>query len=298
MILRYCFVKLAHAILVASIYRNIENMRTYLLILLLLPNLVFAVTIPTQYKLPTSVVFTYTPIMINQSCKLINKHLSKLNKPHYFTLNINYPYLNCKDNLILSKTFNRTIHKAVNHEIKDFKNNLQSPKALRQHHIPGMPLNTRSNTFYINYQVLFYNKNIISLRFSNNTYYFLSAHPNSYFTTINYNAAQNKVISWKKLFSNSKDLKVIAQYSRDQLAKILIGNKAKQGLKTNAITLEMIRFGTKAKLENFKVWNIVTEGILMNFQPYQVAAYVQGPQFVLLPWSLLPDNNNYLHNVS
>ncbi len=47
---------------------------------------------------------------------------------------------------------------------------------------------------------------------------------------------------------------------------------------------EWIATGAGPKAENFDSWNITKTGILINFDPYQVAAYAAGPQDVLIPY--------------
>ena len=50
---------------------------------------------------------------------------------------------------------------------------------------------------------------------------------------------------------------------------------------------EQIKDGAGALAKNFKSWNVTRKGILINFDPYQVAAYAAGPQEVLIPYGKL-----------
>ena len=45
--------------------------------------------------------------------------------------------------------------------------------------------------------------------------------------------------------------------------------------------------GADPILENYRNWNITADGLLISFDPYQVAAYAAGPQTVLVPYGEL-----------
>jgi hypothetical protein len=41
--------------------------------------------------------------------------------------------------------------------------------------------------------------------------------------------------------------------------------------------------------ENYAVWNLSAEGLVITFNEYQVAAYAVGPQVVVIPFTALKD---------
>jgi hypothetical protein len=45
--------------------------------------------------------------------------------------------------------------------------------------------------------------------------------------------------------------------------------------------------GAGPDLANYKTWNITPSGLVVTFDPYQVAAYAAGPQEVLIPYDAL-----------
>jgi hypothetical protein len=45
--------------------------------------------------------------------------------------------------------------------------------------------------------------------------------------------------------------------------------------------------GAEPRAENYQVWNITPQGLLVTFDEYQVASYAQGPQSVILPYQTL-----------
>ena len=52
---------------------------------------------------------------------------------------------------------------------------------------------------------------------------------------------------------------------------------------------DMIQSGASARADNYKAWAITKKGLWITFDPYQVAAYAAGPQYVLVPYSALKD---------
>ena len=51
----------------------------------------------------------------------------------------------------------------------------------------------------------------------------------------------------------------------------------------------MFSDGAKPTPENYAVWNISAEGLVITFNEYQVAAYAAGPQEVVIPFAALKD---------
>ena len=72
----------------------------------------------------------------------------------------------------------------------------------------------------------------------------------------------------------SNYLQIFSDYSQKHLTRRL-SNTA------------MIVAGTSPFPENFRNWNLKSRGILITFDEYQVAPYVDGPQTILIPYSVL-----------
>jgi len=47
--------------------------------------------------------------------------------------------------------------------------------------------------------------------------------------------------------------------------------------------------GTEPTADNYAAWTITRKGLYVTFDPYQVAAYAAGPQYILVPYSVLKD---------
>jgi len=100
---------------------------------------------------------------------------------------------------------------------------------------------------------------------------------------LNYDVKSGKKLALADLFKDkSKYLGVIAAYCQKDLKE-----RAK---KPDAMVLpEMIESGAGPKADNYRAWNITKKGLWITFDPYQVAAYVAGTQYVLVPYSVLKD---------
>ncbi len=111
------------------------------------------------------------------------------------------------------------------------------------------------------------------------------AHPNSYSKNLTFDVKTGKKIKLAELFKpNSNYLKKISDISVESLRKQL--KKIGEGQDPDE---EMLRSGTEPSNENYSEWNITKKGLLINFDPYQVAAYAYGPQRVLIPFNSLKD---------
>jgi len=62
-------------------------------------------------------------------------------------------------------------------------------------------------------------------------------------------------------------------------------------------SLDMIKYGTEAKLENFEHFNFKDDGVEFIFPPYQVASWADGEIKITIPFKELKDiiNNKYLN---
>jgi hypothetical protein len=102
-----------------------------------------------------------------------------------------------------------------------------------------------------------------------------AAHPYHVTISYNFNLETGREIALNDLFlPAASPLPVIADYSKKELAKRDIG-------------FEMFAAGADPKPENYTVWNISADGLVIFFNEYQVAPYVAGPQTVVIPFAEL-----------
>lgn len=205
--------------------------------------------------------------------RFVNKVSAETNKPKMFEIKTEYPELSGVD-AATAANFNRLVKNLVTRETGEFRKNMMAQTAEDIKFAKERGVN---NYLEINYIVEFADDRLISISFMNSTYEG-GAHPNSHSQTINFDLQTGREIKLSDLFKpNSNYLKAISDYSIKALKK-------KTGEMSDD---EWIATGAGAKAENFDSWNIKRTGILINFDPYQVAAYAAGPQDVFIPFEIL-----------
>lgn len=135
------------------------------------------------------------------------------------------------------------------------------------------------NTNYTLYQSTFNQHPVISVLLETESSITGYAHPSHPLASITYDLTQGKVLELNELFKpDSNYLQVLADYSKKEL---LERNDADQ-------IKDFITAGTKPVMDNFKVWNLTSKGLLITFPEYAVAPYYYGKQQVLIPFTALP----------
>jgi hypothetical protein len=166
--------------------------------------------------------------------------------------------------------FNDAADYLVTQMIDNFKNELKQIGTPS----PEMPTDLPGSAMDINYEILAATERVIGVQF--HVYYYVTgaAHPNSFTVPINYDLKTDKILTLADLFKPKADyLTVLSNYAVQELQK----------------TPEIFMFpeGAAAKDENYRSWNITPAGLLITFDPYQVAPYAAGPQRVLVPYATL-----------
>ncbi len=165
------------------------------------------------------------------------------------------------------KDFNAEMVALVNKAVADFKQNLAE--------LTVTPV-TAGSYFDLQYKPLSPPGDILSLKFQMEGYVSGSAHPYHLSQTVNYDLDRGKDIALIDLFlPSSSYLDTIAAYCAAQLSSRNIGFD-------NGFTQ-----GAGPTPDNYRNWNITADGLLITFDEYQVAAYVAGPQTVVVPYSEL-----------
>jgi hypothetical protein len=105
-----------------------------------------------------------------------------------------------------------------------------------------------------------------------------AAHPGHVSHAINYNLRTGHAIDLPELFlPGAAYLETLSAYCIEDL-------RSRSRLEWED--------GVQPRIENFNVWNITPEGLLITFDEYQVAPYAAGPQAVLVPYDHLRDVAN------
>lgn len=159
--------------------------------------------------------------------------------------------------------FNQRVEQLVGQHIARFKRNLDPPER-----------GSRARSLDIVYNVTLISQTLISINFGVGTETG-GAHPNSYSFVLNYDLAQGRVLTLSDLFkSNSGYLRAISDYCIRQLR-----NKVSD--------YDSLRDGAAPTAGNYQSWLITPRGLKITFDAYQVASYAEGPQEVLVPYSVI-----------
>jgi len=187
---------------------------------------------------------------------------SGVNPP--YTIIARIPYLQGSDEARVL-LFNQLVDDLIHHDIDNFRSSILMDA-------PNPPFGMGS-TYDLQYALLSPAGDIFSLKFNINMYFDGAAHPNSYSLTFNYDLAAGQQLNLHQLFLPGSDyLGPIATYCKTQLA---------------SRDIAYFEGGAEPVLENYRNWNITSDGLLISFDPYQVAAYAAGPQTVLIPYAEL-----------
>lgn len=123
--------------------------------------------------------------------------------------------------------------------------------------------------------VMFSGHRVLSVLF-NNFVFFGGIHPNTIHNAINFDFSTGQVLDIKDLFiPDSPYLEAIAEYCIRDLST------------REEYLFKEYKENASAKPENYRVWSMTPKGLLIIFEEYQVAPYVEGPQYVLIPYEFL-----------
>ena len=217
-------------------------------------------TPPTEAVTPT-----FTPIPIYTVLNLVSNPTNETGKSPDYTIKAQTPFFQGSEDLRVTN-FNNEMVQITQEEIAKFRDNV----------VQVQPVPGSTGSFYDQqYKVLSPPGNLVSLKFQIMIYIQGAAHPGTHMRTVTYDLEAGSDIRLGQLFlSGSEYLDKIANYCIAQL-------------KTRDIGFEASASGAQATPENYGNWNITTEGLLITFDEYQVAAYAAGPQEVIVPYTEL-----------
>jgi hypothetical protein len=144
-----------------------------------------------------------------------------------------------------------------------------------------------SSEYEITFTSEFSDNKLISVFFSVYSYFAGAAHPNTSCFSINYDLENNKEAMLRDLLISGWENKISEICLRE-----IIKQKKEMGIEPS----EWLSDGAGPKEENFQVFNIKKDSLVITFPTYQVGAYVEGPSDVSISYSEIKDiiNQNNL----
>jgi len=163
----------------------------------------------------------------------------------------------------------------VNSAIKDFIEKTQKGFMNDLSQDADTPADAPGKTgLNIVYSIPYKSKNALSVRFDVSIYHRGAAHPAN--TVVVENFIAGHPVQLADLFVDGADyLKPIAAFSKQAITAKNISDE------------KWITEGTQPTAKNYQVWAFNKKGIFILFNSYQVAAYVYGPQTVVIPLATL-----------
>ena len=211
--------------------------------------------------------------------RVLSKTIREANKEKHYTIDAEYPQI--EGDARFDK-FNREARNLVMKDVAAFKTaETQSEEE------PGveLPEETQNSTLNIDYDIRYATDDVISVEFGEGQYSRGAAHPISATAVLNYDVKNGRKLSLADLFNpNSKYLSVISAYCIKELK-----DRAKKD-RDQMFTDDTIQTGASPRADNYKAVAITRKGLWVTFDPYQVAPYAAGPQYVMLPYSALKEN--------
>jgi Protein of unknown function (DUF3298) len=150
----------------------------------------------------------------------------------------------------------------------------------------GQEENLRTNEYYANCREPDVVGKLVSIQYSITTYDGGDAHPNLHFKVYNFLVDPVALLEpIHRIFQDEKTaLEVVQREARSQL-KTALSEPARAG-GGNWDRNEQVEVGTST-WEHFRAARFTERGLELLFEPYQVAAYVYGPQTAQVPYSTL-----------
>lgn len=134
------------------------------------------------------------------------------------------------------------------------------------------------STFDVDGSVLWAAPPIVSIVLDFSVYYAGAAHPGHYAITVVWDAGRGRALTTRDVFREGWE-EIVSREAIPVLERDL-GEMADPG---------WIAEGAGPLAENFRRWALVEQGVLVFFDPYQVAPYAAGPQAVTIPHAALAE---------
>lgn len=189
------------------------------------------------------------------------------------SINIDYPVLTSMKDTKIQSNINSQILASVNSIKSNFLKDLTDEM-----------FGGNKNELNIVTPKVYLAKDVVNVEFEVSEYYSGAAHPNHYQYAQNFFILTGKKISLKNVFKTDENYLSLVS----KTVKPLVEAKVKSlGFDTS-----MVSEGIKPTEENFKFFHITENGLVIIFNPYQVAPYVVGTLNITIPWASLNGHLN------
>ncbi len=197
--------------------------------------------------------------------------------PNKTNVEINYPYL--QENTDDALAFNNYVRDLVADEVSSFLSQL--PDSVSE------DWSDMANELSVSGQILAITPNFISVDFAVSPYFAGAAHPGLYYRTVNFDLDARADWGPNEIFIKLESgLPVVQEKAIPRLVDFLNESVDDIGTPFSAAD-EWIQDGTAPTSTNYMNIALTWEGLRVQFDPYQVAAYTFGAPYVTIPFSEL-----------
>jgi len=182
----------------------------------------------------------------------LNKNIREFKDDKLF-IDVNYPEID--------QGINQTIKQEIEKIMNEFKTNFEEWGDM------DVPEGAFSG-FYADYEIKILNDKYASIYFIISENLAGAAHPNNFSHSLNFDMQTKQKLELDDLFTTKDYLTTISE--------LVIGDLKEQFEERGAVIDDTFTTGTEAKKENYSNFNITEQGIIFNFDSYQVAAYAVG----------------------
>jgi hypothetical protein len=225
----------------------------------------------------TDFLVSQQPLEFSATVRVVPKVIKEANKQKLYTVDAEYPQIEGDPRF---DGFNREARNLISKDVGAFK----AAETLEEgDESQDLPAETQDSTFNAGYDFRYATDDLISLEFGEGTYSRGAAHGNHLTQVLNYDVKNSKKLALADLFNpKSNYLSLISSYCIKTLK-----DRAKK--EDSMIFDDQLETGAGPRSDNYRAWAITKKGLWITFDPYQVAAYAAGPQYVLVPYSILKD---------
>lgn len=222
-------------------------------------------------KLLTFILILFTVSAFAQEYKMNTKEIRDSSVEKRYWYSANYPQIDGMPDKQMQSAINESILKTVNKCLDDFRNDMKDWEVPYE-------LTEVSSFMDINFENFVLNEDLFSFSFEVYTYYAGAAHPNSYSISHNWDMKKGKFLAFQDLFK--KDSKYLEKISNFCIQSLKLQGK----MSGYEMIDDMLISGAGPRDSNFMNFNFLQKGMLITFDRYQVAPYVAGTQYVLIPY--------------
>lgn len=188
--------------------------------------------------------------------KAVTKTISEENREN--TVSISYPEISGID-IGSAKLVNSSISKKISFMISEFKNGSRGAMSYE---------GSEKSSLSLEYSINTPTHGVLSILFYVSEYMSGAAHPNTFVVALNYDLVSGKEVSLKNIFKGREDYLVLA---RDLVRPALL-----EKIKDGNYDKDWVMDGTEANEENYSVFSIRQDSLVILFNPYQVGPYALG----------------------